>query len=129
VTVPLTIAAVAASVAAGTHGFMFVVESVLYGRSRVLRMLEVAELHAPAVRLWAYHQGVYNLVLAAMSAGGVIALGVAAITTGRTLLLASNAAMVIAALALLGVDRRRERLQGFFAQALPASICLLALEA
>lgn len=128
-TVALTIAAVAASTAAAVHGFMFTVESVLYGRPGALRMLEIAAAHASAVRLWAFHQGVYNLVLGATSAAGVIALAVGATTAGRTLLLAANTAMVVAALALIGVDRRPARVPGFLAQALPATICLLALAA
>jgi len=126
-TVPLAIAAAAASIAAATHVFMFAVESLLFGRISTRRMLEIPERHAAAVRLWAYHQGVYNLLLGAMSAAGAIGLVLGSSIGGRTLLLASNAAMVVAALALIGVDRRRERVPGALAQALPAAVCLVAL--
>lgn len=126
-TVPLAIAVASAPIAAATHVLMFAVESLLFDRISTRRMLEVPERHAAAVRQWAYPQGVSNLLLGAMSAAGAIGLVLGSGIGGRTLLLASNAAMVVAALALIGADRRRERVPGALAQALPAAVCLIAL--
>jgi putative membrane protein len=127
VTVALAVAAIAGSIAAAAHVGMFVVESLLFDRDGTRRMLEVPDAHAPAVRLWAFHQGVYNLLLGSIGAAGVVALALGASTVARTLLLAAGAAMVVAALALLAVDRRRERVPGFVAQALPALVCVVAI--
>jgi putative membrane protein len=125
--VALAGAAAAGLVAAATHAYMFVRESVLFQRPSTLSMLEVPPDQAAVVRLWAYHQGVYNLLLGAMAAIGAIEVLIGALDVGRTLLFASAAAMTVAATALLGVDRRRERVPGFVAQALPAFACLVAL--
>ncbi|RIX30004.1 DUF1304 family protein [Amnibacterium setariae] len=128
-TVALVAAGIAGAIAAASHAGMFVVESLLFGRDGTRRMLEVPEAHAEAVRLWAHHQGVYNLLLAAIAAAGLVALALGSTTVAQSLLLASGSAMVAAALALLAVDRRRERVPGFLAQALPAVACVVALSA
>jgi putative membrane protein len=113
-------------VAAGVHLWIFALESVLFGRAPVRRMFEVGEEHAAAVRPWAFHQGVYNLLLA----GGLLTgLGVALTGppgAGRLLVAMAAGSMVVAGLALAAIDRRRERLAGLAAQCLPAAVALLA---
>jgi putative membrane protein len=116
---------VAGLVAAGVHLWIFVLESVLFGRAPVRAMFEVGEEHA-AVRPWAFHQGVYNLLLA----GGLLTgLGVALTGppgAGRLPVAVAAGSMVVAGLALAAFDRRRERLAGLAAQCLPAAVAFLA---
>lgn len=117
----------AAVVAAALHLYVFARESLLHSRTSTRRMLEIDAVHAEAVRLWAFHQGVYHALLAAITGSGVIAALTHATTVATALLTASGAAMVVTALALLIADPRRARLAGFCAQALPPLIALAAL--
>jgi putative membrane protein len=118
--VVLIAAVAAAALAASAHLFIFVSESILFSRSSTLRMLEVQPADAGAVRLWAFHQGVYNALLAALAVAGAVALVVGGVTVGRTMLGAAFGMMAVAAAALLIADRRRARVPGFLAQAVPA---------
>lgn len=118
--------AVAALLVAPTlHLYVFVHESILFSRPATLRMLEVEPQHAPAVRLWAFHQGVYNALLAAVAVAGAVALLIGYRQVGATLMVASGGSMVVAAAALLLADRRRARVPGFIAQAVPAAVALV----
>ena len=126
-TTGLVVAAAAALVAASLHSWMFVQESVRFSRPSTLAMLEVQPAHADAVRLWAYHQGVYNVLLGGLAAIGALLLATGATAAGTTLVGAASAAMVLAATALLLADRRRGRLPGFVGQALPPAIAVIAL--
>jgi putative membrane protein len=117
---------VAGLVAAVVHLWIFVLESVLFGRPDVRRMFEVGEEHAPAVRPWAFHQGVYNLLLAG---GLLVGLAVALSgrpEAGRLLVAVAAGSMVLAGVALVAFDPRRERLAGLAAQCVPAGVALLA---
>jgi putative membrane protein len=117
---------VAGLVAAGVHLWIFVLESVLFGRPGVLRMFEVGAEHAPAVRPWAFHQGVYNLLLAGgLLVGLAVGLGGQPVA-GRLLVAVAAGSMVAAGVALMAFDPRRERLAGFATQCLPAGAALLA---
>ncbi|MFI5916560.1 DUF1304 domain-containing protein [Dactylosporangium sp. NPDC051541] len=117
----------AMSVAAAMHGYVFVRESVLFSRSSTRRMFEVAPEHAGAIRLWAFHQGVYNLLLGTTALVGAIALLAGASTIGVTLIVAAGVFMIVAAVTLVVADPRRVRVPGLFAQALPPSVALVAL--
>jgi putative membrane protein len=125
----LAIAAAAGTVAAVVHGWMFLQESVLFTRPATQRMLEVAPQHASAVRLWAYHQGVYNLLLGLTALAGAGGLLIGAAPVAQTMIVTAGVSMVVAAVALLLVDPRRRRLPGFLAQALPALVALTCLVA
>jgi putative membrane protein len=122
-------AVAAAGTAAVVHGYMFVKESVQFTHPRTLRMLEVPDEHAGAVRLWAYHQGVYNLLLGATAAAGGALLLTGSRVPGGTLLAAAATSMTVAAAALLAADPRPERIPGFLAQAAPALTALTAIVA
>ncbi|WP_267423599.1 MULTISPECIES: DUF1304 family protein [unclassified Curtobacterium] len=114
--------------AAAMHWWMFVQESILFARhSKTQRMVGVAPAAVQAVQLWAFHQGVYNLLLGALGATGSLFLLLGHTATGTALFVAAAVSMIAAAGALLAVDRRRQRLPGFAAQALPAIIALTAL--
>ena len=55
---------VAASlVAAAAHGYIFFRESVLFTRPSTVRMFDVPAEHAAAVKMRAFHLGIYNLLL------------------------------------------------------------------
>lgn len=123
----LAVAALTALIAAAMHAYIFTMESVRFGRTATLRMLGVQPQHADAVRLWAFHQGVYNLLLALTAAAGAALVVTGEVLPGRTLLWASSITMVIAALALLLADRRAARVPGFLAQAVPPLLTIAAL--
>jgi putative membrane protein len=127
VTMEPLLAAATGLAAAGMHAYIFTLESVRFSRTATLRMLEVQPQHADAVRLWAYHQGVYNLLLALTAAAGAALALTGDPLPGRTLLWASSTTMVVAALALLLADRRPARVPGFLAQAVPPLLTIAAL--
>jgi putative membrane protein len=124
-----TVAATAAATAAVVHSYMFVKESLQFSRPQTLRMLEVPVEDAGAVRLWAFHQGVYNLLLGATATAGGTLLLTGFRVAGSTLLAAAAVSMTAAAAALLAADPRPQRIPGFLAQAAPALTALIALAA
>jgi putative membrane protein len=117
----------AAAVAAGMHAYIFARESLLFSRPSTRQMLEVDKAHAEAIRLWAFHQGVYNALLAAISVAGILSAVLDVGLVATTLLTTSSVAMIVAALTLLVADPRRARLPGCLAQAAPPLIVLAAL--
>ncbi|MEN0084380.1 MAG: DUF1304 family protein [Leifsonia sp.] len=120
-------AAVAILVAAALHLYVFVQESILFSRPATQRMFEVSPEHAAAVRLWAYHQGVYNALLAGVAIAGAVLLLGGDRSASVALIAASAVCMILAALALLLADARRARVTGFVAQAAPAAVALVLL--
>ncbi|MFN3708036.1 DUF1304 family protein [Microcella sp.] len=90
------------------HGAAFVLESLMWGRPTTRRLFGVHSDDAvAATRVLAVNQGVYNLVLAAITTAGVVLLiGDPGSTVGATLALAGGAAMAIAGIALLITSRR-----------------------
>ena len=122
------IVAVTASVAsAAIHGYVFVRETVLYHRPATQRMFGIPPTATAAVRLWAYHLGIYNLLLGLTALAGAVALVTGVATVGETLIIASSLAMIIAATTLVAAEHRRVRLRGFIAQAAPPFIAVVAL--
>jgi putative membrane protein len=90
------------------HGAAFVLESLLWGRPVTRRLFGVRGDDAvAATRLLAVNQGIYNLVLAAITTTGLVLLiGDASSIVGATLALAGGAAMTVAGLTLLVIARR-----------------------
>ncbi|MCE0762442.1 DUF1304 domain-containing protein [Pseudonocardia kujensis] len=121
----IVVAALSITAAAGLHLWMFILESVLFGRPTVHRMLEVRAEHVRAVRPWAFHQGVYNLVLATTAIAGLVALLLGRDGPGRILVMAACAGMLLAGVALFVFDPRLARLPGMLAQALPALVAVV----
>jgi putative membrane protein len=121
------LAELSAVVAGAIHLWIFAMESVLFRRPAVHGMFEVAAEHVPVVRLWAFHQGFYNLGLGVAVLTGVALLHTGRPVEGQTLILYATATMLAAALVLVAADPRRRRLPGLAAQALPALVALGAL--
>jgi len=90
------------------HGAAFVLESLMWGRPATRRLFGVRGDDAvEASRLLAVNQGVYNLVLAAITTAGIVLLvGDANSVVGATLAVAGGAAMTVAGLTLLATARR-----------------------
>jgi putative membrane protein len=106
------------------HVAAFVMESVLFERPAVQRLLLGRPEAAPGVRLWAFNQGFYNLFLAAGPAIGLIACYAGNETVGRTLVIYGCAFMAACGVVLFVSDRRLWR--GMLGQSLPPLIALIA---
>jgi putative membrane protein len=127
VNLPVLAAAAAGTAAAAVHAYVFARESLLFHRRSTQQMFDIAPGHADAVQLWAFHQGIYNALLGTTSLVGALALLLGARTVGSTLIVASSATMIIAAIALVAADPRPARLPGFLAQAAPAVAAMTAV--
>jgi putative membrane protein len=113
-----------AIVAALFHIATFVMESVLFGRPAVQRILVGRAEPAPGVRLWAFNQGFYNLFLAAGPVAGVIAAGMGHESIGRALVVYSCAFMAACGVILFISNPKLWR--GTVAQSGPPLIALVA---
>lgn len=121
----MTVVAWAFAVVAGVfHLAAFLMESFLFDRPFVQRTLVRDAGQSPAVRLWAFNQGFYNLALAAGAIIGVIVWAADQETVGQTLVVFSCAAMTLAGIVLVVSDRRLW--QGAIGQALPPAIAVVA---
>ncbi|MEU4518999.1 DUF1304 domain-containing protein [Amycolatopsis sp. NPDC024027] len=115
-----------AIVAALVHLWMFTMESVRFRRPDVHARFEVRVADVGVVRPWAFHQGVYNALLAVQMLAGLAAVHEGAGAAGRALVLASGASMLVASLALIVFDPRRSRIKGLIGQGAPALATLVA---
>lgn len=106
------------------HVYAFVMESLLWRNPKAQRMFLGREESSPAVRLWAFNQGFYNLFFAIGAIGGVIAYRAGAESGGTAVALFSCASMVGAGLVLIVSDRRLWR--GGVGQASAPLIALIA---
>ena len=114
-----------AAVGAGLgHVAAFVMESLLFHRPRIQRMLLGRTETSPGVRLWAFNQGFYNLFLAVGVLAGVVIWLSDRSTVGRTLIVFSCGAMALAGLVLFVSDRRLWR--GALGQSIPSAIAVIA---
>jgi putative membrane protein len=95
-----------ALLAALLHVVVFVREAVLFRRPGVhQRIFFVPTADVPAVRLWAFGVGFYNLFLACGLVGGVIACGAGHEAAGRALVTYICLFMFLSGLVLLVADR------------------------
>jgi len=106
------------------HLAAFVMESLVFRRAH--RVFQVRDEHVPAVRMWAFNQGFYNLYFAAAAIIGVILLHTGDVTVGKTLVLFACGSMFLAGVVLFVSDPRRERLSGAIGQGLAPLVVLLA---
>ncbi|MGH8825669.1 MAG: DUF1304 domain-containing protein [Jiangellaceae bacterium] len=106
------------------HVAIWVMESLVFSRPPFHRLFRVRPEHVPAVRLWAFNQGFYNLFLGVGAIGGVVVLHVGDETVGRTLALFCCACMVAAGIVLFSSERRLWR--AALVQAVPALVVLSA---
>ncbi len=110
------------------HLWAFVMESLLFRFPTVHRLFLVRTDDVPAVKLWAFNQGFYNLFFAAAAIGGVVLLHMGDETVGTTLVLFACASMFLASIVLFVSDPRKARLGGVLGQGLPPLIVLLATQ-
>jgi len=97
----MTLALVAAVVAALIHVWFFVMESLWFMRPTVWRRFGItSEADAAVVRSWAYNQGFYNLFLAVGVALGLGLVATGDIASGRVLILFACGSMVAAGVVL-----------------------------
>jgi putative membrane protein len=113
-----------AVVAALFHVAAFVMESLLFDRPAVQRILLGRAEPAPGVRLWAFNQGFYNLFLAAGPIAGLIAAGMGHESVGRALVVYSCAFMAGCGVVLFISNPKLWR--GMVGQSTPPLIALIA---
>lgn len=118
------IAQVFALIAAAAHIAAFVMESLLFQRPGVQRLLLRQASDFAAVRRWAFNQGFYNLFVATGAVVGVILWATGDERAGRTLVIYTCAFMVLAGVVLFVSDRTLWR--GMIGQSGPPLIALLA---
>jgi putative membrane protein len=99
-------------------------ESLLFRRPRVQRIMVGHADVDPGVFLWAFNQGFYNLFVAAGAIGGVIAAHAGHPAVGRAVTLYACAFMAAAGVVLVVSDRRLWR--GALGQAVPPLVALVA---
>ncbi|WP_205687465.1 DUF1304 family protein [Cellulomonas endophytica] len=117
----LTLALVAAAVAAVLHVGIFLVESVLFDSAHPRFGVAGDDLHA--VRPWAFNQGFYNLFLAVVAGVGVVVALRGGETAGLALVLAACGSMLAAAVVLLSSQPRLARSAA--GQGLPALVAVV----
>jgi putative membrane protein len=122
-----------ALLAATIHIVVFVWEAFLIGRPTVHQgIFGVPTSDVPAVRLWAFGVGFYNLFLGCGMVAGVILWMAGNETVGRTLVIYICSFMVLGGTVLLIADRLglgRERgkgIGGALAESVPPLVALVA---
>jgi putative membrane protein len=95
-------------------------------------VFHIASADLPAIRLWSFNVGFYNLFLAAAPVAGVIALHAGDQAVGRALVIYGCSFMVLAGIVLAVSDRmglgraRGTGLSGALGQGVPPMIALVA---
>ncbi|PFG17425.1 putative membrane protein [Propionicimonas paludicola] len=92
---------VLAALAAALHVFIFYLESVAWTSSRARATFGTTPEEAQVTKSMAFNQGFYNLFLALLAFGGIVAFAAGAVVVGLTLVFAGVGSMLAAALVLL----------------------------
>jgi putative membrane protein len=115
------------------HVVVFIWEALLFQRPGVHQgIFFVPMADVPAVRLWAFGVGFYNLFRASGVVAGVIAWSAGNEAVGRALVIYTCLFMFLSGLVLLVADRlelgraRSKGLGGALAQSLPPLVALIA---
>lgn len=87
--------------AAVIHIYIFVLESLLWGRPKINRVFGVTSQEAENLQLFAFNQGFYNLFLAVAAFLGIVLSAGSPSVVGETLMIYANCSMLGAALVLL----------------------------
>ncbi|GGE88249.1 DUF1304 domain-containing protein [Mycetocola zhadangensis] len=123
-----------AGIAAAVHILVFVWESLLFSRPGVHSgVFAIRSTDVPAIKLWSFCVGFYNLFLAIGLLFGVIMWATGNQTVGRTLVAYICIFMVLCGVVLFVADRMalgRERgkgVSGALAETLPPLIALVAM--
>jgi putative membrane protein len=127
------VAWVFALLAAGIHILAWAWEALLIERPAVHRgVFGVPTADVPAVRLWAFGVGFYNLFLGLGMVLGVVGWALGAVVVGRTLVLYIGVFMALSGVVLLVADRMsmgRERgkgVGGALGQSIPPLVAVVA---
>ena len=123
-----------ALLAAVLHVVVFAWEALLFQRPGVHQgVFGTATADVPAVRLWAFGVGFYNLFLACGVVAGVVAWAVGQEAVGRALVFYICLFMVLSGVVLYVADRmalsrpRGAGVSGALGQSLPPLVALVAL--
>lgn len=116
---------VAALVAGLLHVMIFCAESLWWLKPAVYKGFLMTAEQAENTRLLAFNQGVYNLMLAVGTLGGLALWAMGYETVGLTLTAFGCLSMVVAAIALIGSAPALKR--GAAAQGIPALVFLVLL--
>jgi putative membrane protein len=123
-----------ALVAAVLHLLVFVCEALLIERPAVYQgVFAIKAADVPAIRLWAFGVGFYNLFLALGMITGVVAWIAGNEQVGRTLVVYLTLFMLLSSIVLFVADRmdmgrpRGKGLGGAMGQGIPALIVLIAV--
>jgi putative membrane protein len=124
-----------ALLAAVVHVLAFVWETILFSRPGVHSgVFSIPTADVPAVRLWSFNVGFYNLFLAAGMVAGVIIWAMGDQRLGRGLISYLCGFMILAGLVLFISDRmalsrpRGTGVGGAAAQAMPPLVALVAAQ-
>lgn len=119
--------------AAILHILVFSWEALLFERPGVhQRIFSVPRADVPAIRLWAFGVGFYNLFLGCGTIAGVIAWSIGSETIGRTLVIYTCWFMFLSGIVLFIADRmalgrpRGSGVGGALGQGIPPLIALIA---
>lgn len=93
-----------ASIAGLIHLYIFCLESLLWGRPKTNRVFGMSPETASQNRLLAFNQGFYNLFLALAAIAGLV-IGLHS-SVGRTLVVYSQASMLLAAMVLIFSNKK-----------------------
>jgi putative membrane protein len=122
-----------ATLAAALHVLVFIWEALLFERPGVhQRIFSVPRADVPAIRLWAFGVGFYNLFLGCGTIAGVIAWSTGSETVGRTLVIYTCWFMFLSGIVLFIADRmslgrpRGSGVGGALGQGIPPLIALIA---
>lgn len=128
------VAQVATLVAAAVHVLVFFWETVLFTRPAIHRdIFRIPDRDVPAVLLWSFNVGFYNLFLGSGMIAGVVLWWAGQETAGRTLVTYTCIFAFLAGLALAASDRmalsrpRGSGVVGSLCQSGPPLVALLAL--
>lgn len=118
---------------AAIHAVVFAFEALLIQRPAVQRIFGTPAGDVPAIRLWAFGVGFYNLFIACGLVFGVAAWMAGDETVGRTLVLYLCGFTFLSGIVLLIADRLgfgrepgKEGLSGAVGQGLPPLVALVA---
>lgn len=127
------VAQVFALIAAFIHITVFVLESFLIERPAIHQgVFRISSADVPAIRLWSFNVGFYNLFLAAAPIAGLIALHAGSEAAGRALVVYGCTFMFLAGIVLgvsdrMGLGRAKgEGVGGALGQSVPPLIALIA---
>ena len=88
------------------HFYIFVMESLLWGKPRINKVFGMSPELAEQNRLFAFNQGFYNLFLAVAAAAGIVFVAKDSLVVGITLIIPSLLSMFGASVVLFFSERK-----------------------